>query len=157
MRYDIVSDTHGYLSEELLGLLDGADAIVHAGDICSTMDYEVLSQIAPVHACLGNNDWDPYAYPPDVKDFVRFFSSGLRWQICHYERKLDPTTADIAICGHSHRPFVRRDPATGCLMMNPGSPTWPRGGFPSIGRILVDDGHITSAEILKLETDGRRW
>jgi putative phosphoesterase len=156
MRYDIVSDTHGYLSEELLSTLEGADAIVHAGDICSTSDYEVLKQIAPLHLCLGNNDWDPYAYGPDVKDFVRFFSSGLRWQICHYERKLRPAYCDIAICGHSHRPFVRRDPS-GAIVMNPGSPTWPRGSFPSIGRIVVTDGQVVEARIIQLQTDARRW
>lgn len=34
-RFDIISDTHGFLSPELLSELAGADVIVHAGDILS--------------------------------------------------------------------------------------------------------------------------
>ena len=35
MRIDIISDTHGNLSDELMAQLKGADAIVHAGDMLS--------------------------------------------------------------------------------------------------------------------------
>ena len=48
MRFDIVSDTHGHLSQELLEALQGADCIVHAGDMCSDSDYRTLSRIAPL-------------------------------------------------------------------------------------------------------------
>ena len=77
-RYDIISDTHGYLSPELLEQLQGADVIVHAGDICSPSDYRTLSDIARVQMCLGNNDW-AYDYGPMVKDrkiFVAAASGG---------------------------------------------------------------------------------
>ena len=58
MRYDIISDTHGHLSPELLRALEGADFIVHAGDICSGSDWRTLCGLADeVHACLGNNDF----------------------------------------------------------------------------------------------------
>ena len=42
-RIDIISDTHGYLSPALLDELEGADLIIHAGDLTSEMDYEHLS------------------------------------------------------------------------------------------------------------------
>lgn len=155
MRYDIISDTHGYLDQALLDALEGADAIVHAGDICSEEDYLTLCQIAPVHACLGNNDWDPYAYAPDVRELVGFKSEGLAWQVCHYERRLRLNQCDIAICGHTHRPFVKRDPLTETLVMNPGSPTFPRAGGPSMGRIIVRDGQVVDAKIVELHTDRR--
>ena len=32
VRFDVISDTHGYLSSELLEALQGANYIVHAGD-----------------------------------------------------------------------------------------------------------------------------
>ena len=147
-RYDIISDTHGYLSPELLHALKGADFIVHAGDICSPSDYRTLERIAPLWLCLGNNDW-AYDYGPTVKQLVRFYSSGLRWQVCHYRQKLDPSSCDIAICGHTHRPFVEREGTT--LVMNPGSPTFPRRTGPTIGRILCDSGQLLSAEIVELE------
>ena len=56
-RIDIISDTHGYLSPALLDELEGADLIIHAGDLTSEMDYEHLCTIAPVRAVLGNNDY----------------------------------------------------------------------------------------------------
>ena len=56
MRYDIISDTHGFLEPDLLDQLQGTDVIVHAGDICSGADYRTLPKIAPVKMCLGNND-----------------------------------------------------------------------------------------------------
>ncbi|MBP3894013.1 MAG: metallophosphoesterase family protein [Atopobiaceae bacterium] len=151
MRFDIVSDTHGHLSEELLAELRGADYIVHAGDICSDSDYRRLMRIAPVHMCLGNNDWG-IDYGPEVKRVTRFFAAGLRWQICHYEERLDLATCDIAICGHTHRPFFERDPKTRTLVMNPGSPTFPRTAKgPTIGRIIAENGYVSEVHIIQLK------
>ena len=152
VRYDIVSDTHGYLSKELLKALRGADVIVHAGDICSSSDYRTLNKIAPVRLCIGNNDW-AYDYGPPVKARISFFSSGLRWQVCHYRERLDLLTCDIAICGHTHRAFAERDARTGTLVMNPGSPTYPRGTGPTFGRIICDNGQVVEKHIIYLDTD----
>lgn len=150
MRFDIVSDTHGYLSPELMDALAGADVIVHAGDICSMGDLRRLERIAPVHLCLGNNDWG-VDYGPSVKRLTRFFAEGLRWEVCHYRERLDLLTCEVAICGHTHRPYVERDDRTGTLVMNPGSPTFPRSGAPSIGRIVAHEGKVLLAEIVRLK------
>ncbi len=150
MRFDIVSDTHGHLSPELLKALEGADYIVHAGDICSDSDYRRLTSIAPVHACLGNNDWGS-DYGPVVKRVTSFFAGGLRWQVCHYRERLDLQVCDVAICGHTHRPFFERDTRTRTLVMNPGSPTFPRTSKgPTIGRIIADNGHVREVRIIEL-------
>lgn len=154
MRFDIVSDTHGRLSDELLEALQGADMIMHAGDCCSLGDYLELCDIAPVVMCLGNNDWG-MDYGPGVERTTHVFRAGLRWELCHYEERLDLATCDVAICGHSHRPFVRWETSPGgsgsILVMNPGSPTFPRtGDGPTIGRIMVEDGSIISADIVPL-------
>lgn len=150
MRFDIVSDTHGHLSEELLEELRGADYIVHAGDMCSEGDLRRLERIAPVYMCLGNNDWG-YEYGPGVKRFTRFYAEGLRWEICHYRERLDLETCEVAICGHTHRPFFEVDKRTGTYVMNPGSPTFPRSGKgPTIGRIIAKSGKVLMAEIIPL-------
>lgn len=149
MRFDIVSDTHGYLAPELLDELRGADLIVHAGDMCSMSDLRTLERIAPVQMCLGNNDWG-IDYGSGVKRLTRFFREGLRWEICHYRERLDLLTCDVAICGHTHRAYVERDKKTGTLVMNPGSPTFPRGSGPTIGRIVAHEGEIMLAEIVRL-------
>ena len=155
MRFDIVSDTHGHLSEELLEELKGADVILHAGDCCSYGDYQTLCNIAPMEMCLGNNDWG-MDYGPGVERMTRVFREGLRWQLCHYEDRLDLATCDVAICGHSHRPFVHWEPSPGgsqrVLVINPGSPTFPRtAGGPTIARVMAHAGTVESAEIVKLK------
>lgn len=150
MRFDIVSDTHGYLSPELLEELQGADYIVHAGDICSMGDLQRLERIAPVQICKGNNDWS-LDFGAHISRVARFFSDGLRWEICHYRERLDLETCEIAICGHTHRPYIERDQRTGTLVMNPGSPTFPRAFGPSMGRIITHKGKILHAEILHVE------
>lgn len=148
-RYDIISDTHGFLSPELLAELEGADVIVHAGDVCSPSDYRTLCGIASVQMCIGNNDWS-YDYGPMVRDRKVFYGSGLKWQLTHYRRHLNLTMSDIAIFGHTHTPVLERDEWTGTLVMNPGSPTYPRRSKPSMGRILCDEGSIVEARIIEL-------
>lgn len=150
MRYDIISDTHGFLSPDLLDALKGADVIVHAGDICSASDFRTLSNIAYVQLCLGNNDF-AYDYGPSIKRRKMFYSSGLKWQVCHYREHLNLSMSDIAICGHTHCPFVERDEWTGTLVMNPGSPTYPRRSRASMGRIICDEGTIVEASIITLD------
>lgn len=153
VRYDIISDTHGHLSEPLLEMLEGADVIVHAGDCCSLADYRQLRGICRVVMCKGNNDWS-FDYGPEVKNNTRAFMSGLRWQVCHYVERLDLKVCDIAICGHTHRPYIRHE--GGVLVMNPGSPTYPRTKQgPTMGRILCTEGAVVSAEILSVPREVR--
>ena len=149
-RIDVISDTHGWLSDELLGELEGADLIVHAGDICSTSDYLKLQKIAPIKACLGNNDF-PGQYPDDVSRITSFVYQGLRFQVCHYQERLVKGAADISVCGHTHRPFIDQENSKK-LLMNPGSPTYPRGFVigASMGRIHIQDRKILDCEIIEL-------
>lgn len=149
MRFDIVADTHGYLSPSLLAELKGADAIVHAGDICSPSDYRTLQRVAPVRLCLGNNDW-AYDYGRQVKKTCLFYGAGLLWEVNHYRERLKLAECDIAVCGHTHRPYIRDE--GGVIIMNPGSPTFPRSSFgPTMGRIICEDGVVLAAEIVQLK------
>ena len=149
LRIDVISDTHGNLSEELIDELKGADLILHAGDVCSAEDLAELRSIAPVKACLGNNDF-PGSLGNDVGRISNFIWEGLRFQICHYEERLVMGSADVYICGHTHRPRVI-EPYQGAILMNPGSPTYPRSIMgPTIGRIYVRDGQIQDASIIEL-------
>ncbi len=155
MRFDIVSDTHGHVSDALLRALRGADMIMHAGDCCSYGDYQRLCDIAPMEMCLGNNDWG-LDYGPGVERVTRAFKAGLRWELCHYEERLDLMTCDVAVCGHTHRPFVRWESSPGgtgrILVVNPGSPTFPRTvEGPTIARVFAENGEVQSAEIVQLE------
>lgn len=145
----VVSDTHGWLDQALIAQLKGSDLIVHAGDICSRADLEALRAIAPVQACLGNNDYS-HEYPGGLPKIASFYAGDLHWLVCHYAERIDTRLCNIAISGHTHRPFAQTD-AHGCLCMNPGSPTFPRSTMgPTCGKIVVDKGQILSAEIIQL-------
>ncbi len=160
LRVDVVSDTHGYLSEELLDELKGCDYIVHAGDICSRADLEALEKIAPVHLCLGNNDY-PYEYGPNIGRDTRFSLGDVRFQVVHHREQVRPKTADVCVFGHTHRPVIEYA-ENGTLIMNPGSPTSPRSKEgPTLGRLFIKNGKVEDPEIIQLpmseEDRERAW
>lgn len=148
-RVDIISDTHGRLSPELLSELEGADLIIHAGDITSEEDYFTLCAIAPMKAVEGNNDYF-YNYGPDVKPRARFEYEGLNFAVAHYREDLPMgSTVDVAVCGHTHRPTILQ--MGSCLLINPGSPTYPRTSRgATMARIYVSRGEVLSEEIIEL-------
>lgn len=148
-RIDVISDTHGYLSPALLDQLAGADLIIHAGDMTSEMDYEHLRTIAPVRAVLGNNDY--YRdYGPDVDRLARFEYEGLKFAVAHYREDLPVGSVDVAINGHTH---VAKEAQVGrCLVINPGSASYPRGmRGPTMARLMVQDGKLISCQFIDLE------
>ena len=158
-RIDVISDTHGRLSKELLEALDGCDLIVHAGDIISEDDFITLKALAPLVLCLGNNDWAG-EYGPEVKRMMRFEYEGLQFSLSHYRENLTAEQCDVGVFGHTHVPEVI-ERANGSFLINPGSPTFPRSASgPTMGRLMVEDGKVISKEIVKLQPEGEehgRW
>ena len=147
-RIDIISDTHGRLSSELLAQLEGADLIIHAGDITSEPDYEHLCLIAPVRAVLGNNDFYQ-EYGPGVVRLLRFEYEGLSFAVAHYREDLPVGSVDVAVCGHTHVSKVVE--LGGCTVVNPGSASYPRGfRGATMARMYVEAGKILSLDILDL-------
>lgn len=148
-RIDIISDTHGHVSERLRAELAGADLIVHAGDITSESDFAEFETIAPVRAVLGNNDWY-YDYGPEVKQRLVFAYEGLTFGVSHYREDLPQGSIDVAVCGHTHRPQIV--PMGRMTLVNPGSPTYPRTAKgPTMARLYARDGEILSLEIIQLQ------
>ncbi|HEX2158841.1 MAG TPA: metallophosphoesterase family protein, partial [Actinomycetes bacterium] len=61
MKVAVLSDTHAprywkACPAEVARRLEGADLILHAGDVCRAGVLEELAGFAPVRAVLGNND-----------------------------------------------------------------------------------------------------
>lgn len=148
-RVDIISDTHGHLSGALLDQLEGADLIIHAGDITSESDWEHLRTIAPIKGVLGNNDY--YRdYGPEVPRLARFSYEGLRFAVAHYREDLPFDEVDVAVCGHTHRARIVEE--GDCLVVNPGSPTFPRGmRGATMARMMVAQGRVYAVSIIDLE------
>src|SRR5712675_484552 len=57
----LISDTHGLLRREAVRALEGAELIIHAGDIGKPEIIGALEAIAPVIAVRGNVDTEAWA------------------------------------------------------------------------------------------------
>jgi putative phosphoesterase len=160
-RLVVVADTHlgpgppSRLPRAVYGALEGADGVLHAGDIVSSDLLDELAGWAPTWAVRGNNDVEPaLRHLPEerleVVDDVRIgmvHDSGPR---PGRERRLHRRfpDADVVVFGHSHIPW--NEPGVdGQLLFNPGSPTQRRRQpHPTIGVLEVSGGRLTTHQIL---------
>ena len=118
VKIAVLADTHDLLRPEIPGLLQGCEAILHAGDVSSPPVLEALERLAPVHAVRGNNDGAWAEHLPQTLDFTL---GGLRVLMTHKKKDLpeDLSGWDLVVCGHSHRYSETRTGRT--LLLNPGS------------------------------------
>jgi putative phosphoesterase len=137
----VIADTHGLLRPEAVEALQGADLIVHAGDIGNQRVLEGLRAIAPVVAVRGNIDEPWWAQSLPETEMIQVAKSWL--YVIHDldDLDLDPVAAGISavIYGHSHHPSIRM--RRGVLLLNPGSAGPRRFELPvSVALIRVENG-----------------
>ncbi len=149
-RVGVISDTHGLVRSQALEALAGSELVIHAGDIGKPEILDPLRKIAPVVAVRGNVDHGDWANTLPMSETVRI--DQVKIHVVHKldDLAIDPAPAGIAvvICGHSHRPSVRRE--NGVLYFNPGS-AGPRRFhlLPSVGVLLVDGARV-EAQVIEL-------
>jgi putative phosphoesterase len=155
-----ISDTHAprrwkSCPPAVAAHLRGADLILHAGDVCTASVLDELSQYAPVHAVLGNNDSQDVA-AWGAPETLSLDLDGLRVAMIHDSgaaagrlgrmRRRFPA-AGLVVFGHSHIPLDAE--SDGLRIFNPGSPTdrrrQPHG---TIGLLTVAEGHLRQARII---------
>jgi putative phosphoesterase len=151
IRIGVISDTHGLLRPEALKALQGAEHILHAGDVGDAAILDALRAVAPVTAIRGNIDERgpcDHLPPTELAEL-----SGTNIYMLHDVKKLDlnPEAAGISavIFGHSHRPLVewRR----GVLFLNPGSAGPRRFELPvTLAWLIIEDDSL-SAQIIHLD------
>ena len=179
-RLGVVADTHipdrvRSLHPDLLPGLKAAnvEAILHAGDICSTAVIKELEQVAPVVAVRGNRDWAFAGTLPWARSFT---TGGIRIAMQHgmgnfwhywldklkyatvgyhfvrYKRLLLRSMPghDVMIFGHTHHAVNLAE--DGILFFNPGSAavtpvTWPA---PSFGVLTLDGQWGVTGEIISM-------
>jgi uncharacterized protein len=166
MRLAVISDSHvvrdqvAALVAELRPLLDGVDAILHAGDITSLDLLDELGAIAPVHAVAGNMDSETTVNTLGERRVLEL--GGHRLGLIHgwgapgdlarrvVERFRGPSgrlEVEVIVFGHSHQPLVER---TGeVLLVNPGSPT-DRRWAPYRSFALLELGATIDARLVRL-------
>ena len=135
--------------------LDGADLILHAGDVCVPSVLDELAAYAPVKVVRGNNDgadvgaWgapETLAFELDGLPVAMVHDSGPATRRTARMRRRFPG-AELVVFGHSHIPMD--ETGDGVRVFNPGSPTdrrrQPHG---TIGLLHIEDARLVEARIV---------
>jgi putative phosphoesterase len=156
----VLADTHiraggrRQLPEAVYRLLDGADAVLHAGDVVDDSLLATLRSIAPTYAVLGNNDRALEGSLPGTRQFelggvpiAMVHDSGARdGRAARLHRKFP--YAAVVVFGHSHTP-CNEFGIDGQLLFNPGSPTERRAQpHHTAGILEVDSGTVLDHRII---------
>lgn len=129
----VIADTHDHLDPRIPDWFQGADAILHAGDIGRRELLDKLHAVAPVVAVLGNTDCIGDLLGVEKREF-----NGHRFHITHILPKRLPTDTDWIVFGHTHVP--RNEIRNGVRLFNPGSASLPTKGAPCSVALLRWDG-----------------
>jgi putative phosphoesterase len=162
-RVVVLSDTHirrggkRRLPDRVYRALEGADLVLHAGDLLVAEVLEDLRRFAPVHAVLGNNDVE---LGPLLPEQLVLDVEGIRVGMVHdsgakggragrmHRRFPD---ADVVVFGHSHIPW-NENGVDGQLLFNPGSPTERRAQpCTTFGILELVESQIATHEIVPAE------
>lgn len=142
LRLGIISDTHNKLNKDLIGNMQGCDAIVHAGDIGDANVLNELKKYTPhVFSVRGNND-TVYKWPvsdlPELEKIPDYLELTFQDQVVGliHGHQYDPVHkrhdklrqhfphANIVVYGHSHRYVC--DQETTPWVLNPGAAGYTR-------------------------------
>lgn len=159
-RIALISDTHGYLSDEIIKHIMPCDEVWHAGDIGTPEVTDKLKSIKPLRAIYGNIDGGVLRV--EYKETLHFTIDGVSFLMTHiggapgrYPAKLKQLLQylkpNVFICGHSHILRVVYDKPFNLLHLNPGAAG--RHGFHQVRTMLrfsIEGGKLTNMEAIEL-------
>ncbi len=142
----ILSDTHGYIGNEILEHAKKVDEVWHAGDIGNENVLKSLQDCATVRAVYGNIDGSDIRL--QTKKELLFEVEGVKVLMTHiggypnrYETVFRQTIIrerpNIVVVGHSHICKVMSDKTLRHLHINPGA--IGVSGFHSVRTMLLLD------------------
>lgn len=157
----LLSDTHGYIDNDILKYVSQSDEVWHAGDIGSLEVTDAIKKLKPLRAVHGNIDGDKVRL--EFPENNRFMCEDVDVWITHiggypnrYDRKVKNTiNADppkLFISGHSHILKVMNDKKLGLLHMNPGAVG--KHGFQKVRtmlRFIIDGDKISDLEVIEFK------
>src|SRR6476646_6942352 len=135
-RIGIISDTHGWLDEQVLHHFKNCDEVWHAGDFGNIWIAEQLagetmhSSSNKVKGVFGNIDGPDVrsVYPEklhfqceDVKVFMTHIGGHPAKYAPGIKKEIQEHHSNLFICGHSHILKVIYDDKLNCLHINPGA------------------------------------
>lgn len=145
------------LPDGVINRLQGADAILHAGDVLDAGVLDQLRRYGPVHAVLGNNDLMLTGVLPvtrvvelgGVRIGMIHDSGPARGRAARLRRRFPD--AAVVVFGHSHAP-VNESGEDGQLLFNPGSPTQRRAQpVHTLGELRIASGAVTDHRVIALD------
>ncbi|MBX2923604.1 MAG: metallophosphoesterase family protein [Chitinophagaceae bacterium] len=159
-KIGIISDTHGYLDENVFKHFEQCDEIWHAGDFGNIALAEQLSSFKLLRGVYGNIDGNDIrsAYPEETLfsvEQVPVFMQHIAGYPGRYapgvKDKLKSSGAKLFISGHSHILKVMYDDKLQCLHINPGAAG--RQGWHKVRtiiRLVIDGTNMRDCEVIEL-------
>jgi len=159
-KIGLISDTHGFLDENVFKHFEQCDEIWHAGDFGDMELIDRLRKAKPLRGVYGNIDGqDIRAEFPEQLVFVCEEVKVMMRHIGGYPPKYNPASRkeillhrpQLFISGHSHILKVMFDPAMDCLHMNPGAAG--RQGWQKVRTLLrfsVEGKEMKNCEVIEL-------
>ena len=159
----LISDTHipsraKVIPNEVFEIFNGANLILHAGDLTQLSVVDELQQIAPVVAASGNMDRGEVRKRLPKMDYVNVYNwkigvihdPGIFSRTRRMRTLAKQNNLDILVFGHTHRPSLKQ--AEEVLFINPGSPTNPLPPFitkPTVAMLKITKEKI-EPEIIRI-------
>lgn len=159
-RIGLISDTHGFLDENVFRHFEACDEIWHAGDFGNAGLAQRLADFKPLRGVYGNIDGIDIrsVYPEQLV----FMCENVKVMIRHiggYPPRYNPETKKelllhkpgLFITGHSHILKIMYDQSLQCLHINPGAAGkqgWQK--VRTIVRLTIDDTNMKDCEVIEL-------
>lgn len=151
----MVSDTHLDEYEDIVPI-EEVDYVVHAGDFNTEEVYNTFDDVSEELIAVHGNA-DDESLKRRLPERRVFEVESLRVGVIHghevsssqeLEYTAMETEVDLLVYGHSHTPSFS---SRGVGLLNPGSPTRPRGSPPTYAEIVVEDNEYDGG-VISLES-----
>lgn len=160
----LLSDTHGYIDDNMLKYVNQADEVWHVGDIGHTKVIKALKNLKPLRAVFGNIDSIKIRkeFPlnniftiEEVNVIMTHIGGYPSRYTKHAKQLLQKNTPNLFISGHSHILRVMYDKKLRLLHINPGAAG--KEGFHQIRtmvRFEISQKEIKNLEVIELGKRG---
>ncbi|MBD0333424.1 MAG: metallophosphoesterase family protein [Chitinophagaceae bacterium] len=159
-RIGLISDTHGYLDEQVFRYFKDCDEIWHAGDFGSIEIADRLKEFKSLKGVYGNIDGNDVrrlfpeklqfkceqitVYMTHIGGYPGKYASGIGQELIF-------NNAHLFISGHSHILKIIYDDRINCLHINPGAAG--REGWHKVRTIVrfsINGEEIKDCEVIEL-------
>ena len=159
-RIGIISDTHGWLDENIFRHFENCDEIWHAGDFGPGNIAEQLKSFKPLKGVYGNID-DHHirtVFPEqliftceEIKVMIRHIGGAPPRYNPETKKELIAHQHNLFISGHSHILKIMFDENMQCLHINPGAAGkqgWHK--MRTIVRLVINGKDMKNCEVIEL-------